>query len=126
MEVWMQYVRIFSDPAGETHFATIEVALHWADFAPPAPPVQLADFTPAVRSTFVAVPAGWEGDWHPAPRRQWFIMLAGTWEVTVSDGEVLRFMPGAAVLVEDTTGKGHITRIVGDEEARAAVVQLPE
>lgn len=122
----MQYERIFSDATGDTHFATVEVAMHWADFAPPAPPVQLAEFTPAARFTFVAVPARWEGDWHPTPRRQWFIMLAGSWEVVVSDGEVRRFEPGTVVLVEDTTGKGHITRIVGDDEARAAVVQLPD
>lgn len=121
----MQYVRIFSDAAGETHFATVEVAMQWTDFAPPAPPVQLAAFTPAVRSTFLALPAGWEGNWHPAPRRQWFIILAGRWEVTVSDGEVRRFGPGTVLLVEDTTGKGHITQITG-EEALAAVVQLPE
>jgi hypothetical protein len=122
----MEYVRIFSDPDGETHFATVSVTMQWADFAPPAPPVQLADFTPAARFTFLALPAGWHGDWHPAPRRQLFVMLGGCWEVTVRDGEVRRFMPGAAVLVEDRTGTGHITRIVGDEEARAVVVQLPD
>lgn len=122
----MQYVRIFSDAAGESHFATVEVALHWADFAPPAPPVQLAEFTPALRFTFTAVPAAWSGDWHPTPRRQLWVILAGRWEVTVSDGDVRQFEPGAAVLLEDTTGKGHISRIVGDDEAQSAIVQLAE
>ena len=32
-----------------------------------------------------------------------------------SDGEVRRFPPGALLLLEDTTGKGHITRIVSEE-----------
>jgi hypothetical protein len=45
-------------------------------------------------------------------------------EVEASDGEVRRFGPGEAVLVEDTGGKGHITRNVGGKTRRTLVAAL--
>ena len=43
--------------------------------------------------------------------------LSGILEVEVTDGEIRRFGPGAVILVEDTTGKGHVSRIIGEERA---------
>jgi hypothetical protein len=40
-------------------------------------------------------------------------VLRGEFEATASDGETRRFPPGAVLLLEDTTGKGHVTRVVG-------------
>ena len=54
------------------------------------------------------------------------LYLAGEIEVEASDGEVRRFGPGSVTLVEDTTGKGHRSRVVGDTTALLAVVQLPD
>jgi uncharacterized cupin superfamily protein len=42
-------------------------------------------------------------------------MLRGEVEVTASDGETRRLSPGGLLLLEDTTGKGHATRVVGGE-----------
>ncbi len=81
---------------------------------------------PAARCGFLSAPAGWSGDYHPTPRRQFLFVLRGIFEGTASDGVVRRFGPGGVLLMEDTTGKGHATRIIGDEDALAAVVQLPE
>ena len=36
--------------------------------------------------------------------------LTSTVEYETSDGEIRHCPPGAVVLVEDTTGRGHITR----------------
>jgi len=33
---------------------------------------------------------------------------------------------GSALLLEDTTGKGHVSRVIGTADATLAVVQLPE
>jgi hypothetical protein len=46
-------------------------------------------------------------------------------EVQVSDGEVRRLSAGAVVYLEDTEGKGHTTRVVGDEAVSGVFVQLP-
>jgi hypothetical protein len=63
-------------------------------------------------------------DWHPAPRRQWVIILSGELEIGCGDGTLRRFGPGDARLVEDTTGRGHTTRTLGEERCLAMVVPL--
>jgi redox-sensitive bicupin YhaK (pirin superfamily) len=118
-------VRVYSDARGETHFEELAVPLAAADFAPPAPPVHLSALAPASRWGFLRVPPGWDGDWHPAPVRMVTVYLAGEVEVEVSDGAVRRFRPGDVVLAEDTTGRGHRSRVVGAAAALLAVVQLP-
>src|ERR1700687_47427 len=62
-------------------------------------------------------------DWHTAPRRQYVITLSGQGEVDVSGGRKIRVGPGHIDLVEDTTGKGHITRVTGTEDR--LTLQLP-
>ena len=118
------YVRIYTDDEGETHIEDLAVALEPIDFAPPAPPLHLSPFVPVARLGYLHAPPGWCGDWHPAPCRQYVIYLAGIIEGEVSDGTVRRFGPGSVTLLEDTTGKGHRSRVVGDEGAVSVVVQL--
>ncbi len=123
----MKYARIYADSNGESHFEDVEIQLQEADFAPPAPPVNLSAFNPATVYGFVVFPADWDGDWHPAPRRQIFFILSGTGEIETSDGEVRQFGSGSIVLLEDTSGKGHCTRgAAGTGDVSTAVVQLPE
>ena len=43
------------------------------------------------------------------------IVLQGGVEVTTSDGERRAIGAGEVVMVEDTTGKGHITKILADK-----------
>lgn len=119
-------MRIFADAAGRSHFEDLQVEMASADFAPPAPPLDVSSFTPAARYGFLRAPAGWYGDWHPAPRRQVVFSLSGEVEVEVTDGEVRRVTPGSVVVLEDTKGRGHTTRVVGDEEALFGVVQLED
>ena len=61
-------------------------------------------------------PAGRVSDWHNAPRRQYVITLSGRGELEISGGKKIPVGPGHIELVEDTTGKGHITRVVGAED----------
>jgi quercetin dioxygenase-like cupin family protein len=122
----MQYVRIYTGSDGETHFEDLEVELAEVDFAPPAPPVQLSAFTAATKWAFLSLPAGWEGDWHREPGRSVLFYLAGQSEIEVSDGAIRHFGPGDVSVVEDTTGKGHRSKTVGDETALKASVQMPD
>ena len=122
----MKYVRVYADAAGESHFEDVDVALTPMDFAPPAPPIGVSAFAPAAGYGFLRSPPGWAGDWHPAPRRQILFYLAGEIEAETSDGEVRRFGPGSVTLVEDTTGRGHRSRVAGEADAVLAVVQLPD
>ena len=68
-------------------------------------------------------PAGRVSDWHTAPRRQYVITLSGRGELEVAGGIKIPVEPGHIELVEDTTGKGHITRVVGTEDR--VTLQIP-
>jgi len=122
----MKYVRVYADQNGDTHFEDVEVGMSLTNFAPPAPPVDVSPLMPSTIVAFLSAPAGWYGPPHPAPRRQFLFVLTGELEGAVSDGEVRRVGPGSVMLLEDTWGKGHSTRVVGKDSALGAIVQLPD
>jgi len=122
----MKYTRVYSDESGDSHFADIEGEFKSIDYAPPAPPLDISDFGPAEHCSIIKASPGWYGDWHPAPYRQLHSYLQGQVEAEVSDGEIRRFGPGDVVLVEDTTGKGHRSRVIGDAEIIIVVVKLAD
>jgi hypothetical protein len=70
--------------------------------------------------------AGATEDWHPAPRRQFMFCLRGIVEVTAGDGQKRRILPGQFVLLEDTSGKGHITHSAGTEDHVALAIPVPD
>jgi hypothetical protein len=78
----------------------------------------------ASQISFREWPAGQFLDWHPAPRRQFVIILSGQLEIGLGDGSKHVFGPGDARLVEDTTGKGHTTRVLGHQICVTATVPL--
>jgi len=63
-------------------------------------------------------------DWHPAPARQFVIMLEGLVEIEVGSGEKRLFQPGDILLAEDTTGQGHRSRIPDGNPRRSIFVTL--
>jgi hypothetical protein len=117
------YVRIYADGDGETHFEDVVLAhdpgtgesAHTTVAAPLD--VDGLVFRRVLGEASSSVP-------HNAPRRQVIVTLVGEIEVEVSDGEVRRFGPGDVTLVEDTTGKGHITRSLHDGERVTLVAPL--
>ena len=122
----MKYTRVYTDENGESHFEDVDIELAPVDFAPPAPELYLSAFKDAKKFGFVKAPLDWYGDWHPTPKRQVFVYISGEIEATVSDGEVRVFGPGSVTLLEDTTGKGHKSRVVGDQEVFAVIIQLED
>jgi hypothetical protein len=62
-------------------------------------------------------------DWHRAPRRQYVITLTGHAELEVAGGKKIPVGPGHIDLVEDTAGKGHITKVIGTDDRMT--LQLP-
>lgn len=113
------------DADGESYFTDAELPLTARSFAPPAPPLELSEPVDDVRGLFFRIPPGWFGDWHPAPCRQYYVQTTGVLEVEVGSGETRRFRPGDVVLVEDTHGRGHTTRVVGDDAVCGVYLQLP-
>lgn len=120
----LECVRLYADSSGQSHFGDFGVSLTGQDFAPPAPPLEVSEIVEA-RHGFLRASPGWFGDWHPTPARQFMCLLSGTLEVAVSDGETRRISAGAIVLLEDTEGRGHTTRVVSDEAAVLVFAQVP-
>ena len=120
----MKYVRLYAGKNGDSYFEDVEVEMSLVDLAPPAPPLDLSPSMPSTNVAFLRAPTGWYDPSHPAPRRLLFLFLAGELEVTVSDGQVRRFAPGSIVLAEDMSGKGHASRVVGNDDVLMAIVQL--
>jgi quercetin dioxygenase-like cupin family protein len=118
------YVRLFSDDQGATHFEEIQSALARVDFAYGMPPLFVSEEVAAQASSFFGAPAGWESDWHPSSGRHLFAVLTGVWEVTASDGETRTFSKGDVLLVEDTTGKGHTSKVISEEESLSLLISL--
>ena len=110
-----RYVRLFADASGESHFQDIAVAPDGELSVPPAPPLRMRTLGPAITVALVGGDSGWHGEVaHPAPFRMLQSCLSGTVEVTASDGEARRLGPGSLLLLEDTHGRGHSTRVLED------------
>jgi len=120
------YTRLFADNEGESHFEDITIEIALADFAPPAPPMGVSSSMPATQSSFIGGPAGWAGKWHVSPARNLFVVLSGKWEIEASDGTLRRFCSPEVLLAENTTGRGHRSRVISQEDSLALVVQLAE
>ena len=120
----MKYGILYTDQNGESHFKDGEVGFELINFAPPAPPVGLSRYMSASQLVFFKIPSGWFGDWHPAPKRQFFCCLSGEFELTASDGETRVFGSGDVFLLEDITGKGHKSKVTSKGDFIAGIVQL--
>jgi hypothetical protein len=52
--------------------------------------------------------------------------LSGQGEFEISGGHKVSLAPGSIVLVEDSTGKGHISRTFGTEDRIALNIRLAD
>ena len=112
--------RLYTGPDGESHFEDTEVTLEdrrgrgqWS-----------SELMKATGIHFGEMNRGYIKDWHNAPRRQFVITLEGMGEIEIGDGTKRRFGPGDILLAEDTTGRGHISRVVSNQPRKVVIVTL--
>ena len=103
----MRVHNLYVDDKGETHFRDIEI--EWAEQTNAG---KLSKRLPATGIIFREVQPDYDLDWHPAPRRQYIINLDAGVKITASDGEARIIKAGEVILVEDTSGKGHLSQAV--------------
>ncbi len=122
--------RIYTGPDGLAHAEDIELKLNargatdmlkatGAEFSVRPP---TAGASP--RNTAATDPGA--AGWHTGPARQFVITLSGNSEVEVSGGVHVAAGPGHINLIEDTTGKGHVTRNFGPEDRIALTIPLAD
>ena len=121
----LKCVRMFAGDDGESHLEQREVEMRTKMFAPPASPLDVADPVAVSSFSLLRLAAGWQGEWHASPSRQWLFFLTGAVEMEVSHGEAHSASAGSIVLLEDTAGKGHHTRVVRREAVVIAAVRVP-
>jgi hypothetical protein len=102
---------------------TVTVTLQ--SFAPPASPFGVSPLEPATQCGFLRLPVQWVGDMHPSPIGMWIFALQGEMYFEASNGDWRRIAPRSDVLLEDTEGVGHFSKVLGDNPAVRAVARLP-
>jgi len=113
--------RFFTGPDGLTHAEEIAV-----NFEGGADGNGLYKFLSNSNAVLRRSPPGRVNDYHTASRRQYIITLSGHAELVLSGGQTLKVGPGDIELAEDTTGKGHITRTVGNEDRISIAIPVSE
>jgi len=121
----MKALRLYEDEDGESHFDSAEIMMTLQEFAPPAAPLYATEAQTASRFVVIQLPIAWGGGTpHPTPGRQMLFCLSGSFRVTSSDGESRSVSSGEALLMTDTTGKGHSTAVTSDIPVTAVMIQL--
>jgi hypothetical protein len=100
-ELKARLIHIYSTPDGESHHQIVEIANDAGEI-----PVTAMTARAYARSASSAP------NWHTAPRPQFAINMIGSLEVEISDGSRVQIGPGDLVYLEDTSGKGHVTRVL--------------
>jgi len=109
--------RIFTGPDGLSHAEQIELpSTNGNTEMFGATGIQFSSRAPSPSSS----------DWHTGPKRQYVITLAGRGELEVANGVKIPLGPGQIDLIEDTTGKGHITRNFGPDNRLVVTIPLAD
>ena len=122
----LSFSRLYTGPDGVSHWVDEKLPLAsrgTENIEAMMATAQVGD----VKGAFVAMlKSGATEDWHVAPRRQFMVCLRGLVEVTAADGQVRRLKPGEFALLEDLSGKGHITHSAGKDDHVALALPIPD
>lgn len=122
----MRCLRIYASADGESHFDEVDIPTTGRSIAPGAAPFEISASYPASRVRFTCIPAGMrQVEWHTVPDRVLTVRLNGSVDYETSDGDVRHVAAGGFVLVEDTHGKGHLSRH-SQEEQTVLWISLPD
>jgi hypothetical protein len=100
----MRVTCLYTGTDGRSHFEELDIPLAPAAYG------RESSLVPAQGMILRENPEGVWADFHNAPRRQFVITISGVAELECGDGSRRRFGRGDILLVDDTTGQGHITR----------------
>ncbi len=115
----MRIHNLYADAKGDSHWRDVEV--EWAEQTHGG---RLSKRQPASGIIFRQVQPDYDLDWHNAPRRQYIINLDAGVEITASDGEARKIGAGEVILVEDTRGKGHLSKALDGKLRHCIFVAL--
>jgi len=112
--------RIFSDEHGDSPFEDVGIPLIESGMAG-----KLSQPIDTKSLIFREVEPTYDWDFHPAPQRQYIVLLEGEIEIETSLHKKRIFTSGDILLVEDTGGKGHKTRNLQPLRRKSLFITLP-
>jgi quercetin dioxygenase-like cupin family protein len=115
----MKIHHLYTDEKGDSHFGDMEI-----EYVETTPAGRFTKRLPTTGMIFREVQPTYDLDWHNAPRRQYIINLDNGVQITASDGEARIIGAGEVILVEDTTGKGHLSKAVNERLRHCIFVTL--
>lgn len=120
----LAYTRVTMDDKDRSYFAESVMPFEIKEFAPPSGPIGVSKISSAKSIVFTTADKTWATSWHPTPRRQVVIMLAGAITIEVETGAKKRFNTGDIFILEDTRGRGHDSRVISEEPAVFGMIAL--
>jgi hypothetical protein len=123
----VHYTRLFTDRSGASRFEDLTIELQQGFSAPGLETsIFSAPFLAGEGSLWVGAPSTWSDErLHQAPRRMIQVTTQGEYQITTSDGVIRRFPVGAVLLVEDTWGIGHSSKITSSDDLIFLAIVLP-
>ena len=112
----LSYFHLYTDADGESHFAEKPFDFEYRGDIEGRGGITVNELKGVKGAAIYRLKKGTVEDWHTAPRKQFGFVIQGEADITASDGQVIRLAPGRVILIDDTTGKGHITAGVGDAD----------
>jgi hypothetical protein len=121
----MKYLRAYLDAGGASAQSIVDAEMISAQPFADAPPANVSAQMAAKQARFFDFPAGWAAGWHPAPCRRLIVTHAGTCEIETGDGKKHVLRAGDIALLEDTSGRGHHTRVLDEGRWQGVAIDLP-
>jgi len=101
---------VFTGPDGMSHAEVKQISLT------PGGDAELSEMARVNGLQFRRQAPTYFQDFHPASRKQYVVTLRGEGEIELANGQKIVARAGDVLLMEDITGKGHISRGRGTED----------
>lgn len=93
----LKYTILYTGSDAKTHFKDDYIPWQSTSSSATESP-HVTPFQEATNVGFLRLPVGRRSDWHPAPRKQFVMVLTGIMEVETGDGQKRTFTPGSVLL----------------------------
>jgi hypothetical protein len=117
----MKVTRLYTGPDNETHFEIIDYELFDNGAIG-----RLSNKIRVKELIFRETDGDYNYDYHPAPQKQFIILLDGEIEIETGLGEKRNFKAGDILLVEDINGRGHKTKSIDGKLRRSIFITIDE
>lgn len=117
----MKITRLYTGEDNETHFEIVDYELF--DNGKIG---RLSNKIKVKELLFRETDGDYNYDFHPAPQKQFIVLLDGEIEIENGLGEKRKFKAGDVLLVEDVNGRGHKTKSIDGKLRRSIFITIDE